>query len=51
MKTAGKDRKPARAPENEAEDKTREAALRAFALIKAARDKKARRARDRAAAH
>lgn len=41
MKKAGKDRKPDRAPENEAEDKTREAALKAFALIKAAREKAA----------
>ena len=41
MKQAGKDRTPAPAPEQEAEDKAREAALRAFALVKAAREKKA----------
>lgn len=41
MKQAGKDRTPARAPRQEAEDTIREAALKAFALVKAARDKKA----------
>ena len=41
MKQAGKDRTPAPAPEQEGEDKTREAAMKAFALVKAAREKKA----------
>ena len=41
MKKAAKDRTPARAPEKMAQDTTREAALKAFALIKATREKAA----------
>ncbi|HOX19553.1 MAG TPA: hypothetical protein PLI70_01375 [Gemmatimonadales bacterium] len=41
MKQAGKDRTPARTAEQEAEDTAREAALKAFALVKAVRELKA----------
>ena len=41
MKKAAKDPTPIRAPEKTAKDTTREAALKAFAFVKAAREKKA----------